>query len=102
VNIFEDTISVPEKSDSFQGLMLDLYFVCTKCLVNCIHVIAPDALPVHVVKVYSNILVSLPSRFLLRVMMPETVLSHLLARRILDLEILIRRKGQRFEIRIKL
>ncbi len=42
-----------------------------KCLVNHIHIIAPDALPVHVAMVPNNFLVSLLWRFLLCVTMPE-------------------------------
>jgi hypothetical protein len=69
--------SLPEKSDSFQGLMLDLHFVCAKCLVNSLHIIAPDALPVHVAMVSSNFLAFILWRFLLCVPMLDTNSSFL-------------------------
>jgi hypothetical protein len=55
--------------------MLDLHFVCTKCLVKGLHIIAHDALLAHVAMVFSNFLVLLPWRFLLCVMMPDTSFS---------------------------
>jgi hypothetical protein len=55
-----------------QRLMLDLHFVCAKCLVNRLHIIAPDALPVHVAMVSTNFLVLHLWCFLLCVTMPDT------------------------------
>jgi hypothetical protein len=52
--------------------MLDLHFVCPKCLVNGLNVIVPDALLLHIAMVSSNFLVLLPWRFLLHAMMPDT------------------------------
>ncbi len=65
-------ISLPEKSNGFQGLMLDLHFIHTKCLLNSLHIIVPAALPVLLALVSSNFLVLLLWRFLLCVTMPDT------------------------------
>ncbi len=52
-------ISLPEKPESLQSLLLDLHLVCSKHLVNSLQVIVPAALPVPVVLVSCNLLVLL-------------------------------------------
>ncbi len=52
--------------------MLDSHFDHAKCLDSGLHVIAPDALLVHITMLSSNFLVSLSWRFLLPVTMPDT------------------------------
>ncbi len=52
-------ISLPEKPESFQGLLLDLHLVCSKHLVNSLHAIMPAALPVPIALVCCNFLVLL-------------------------------------------
>jgi hypothetical protein len=47
-NFIECMISLPEKPESFQHLLLDLHLVCAKHLVNSLHAIAPAALPAPV------------------------------------------------------
>ncbi len=52
-------ISLPEKPESFQHLLLDLHLVCSKQLINSLHAIAPAAMPVPVALVSCNLLVLL-------------------------------------------
>jgi hypothetical protein len=52
-------ISLPEKPESFQGLLLDLHLVCSKHPVNNLHLIAPAALPVPVALVSCDFFVLL-------------------------------------------
>jgi hypothetical protein len=47
---------LPEKPESFQHLLLDLHLVCSKQLINSLHVIAPAAFSVHVAFIFSNFL----------------------------------------------
>jgi hypothetical protein len=71
-------ISLPEKPECFQGLLLDLHLVFSKHLVNNLHVIAPAALPVPVVLVPCNFLVLLCLCILWHVTMPDASSSLLL------------------------
>jgi hypothetical protein len=48
MNLVQDKISLPEKSDSFQGLPFDLLLICAKHLASSLHVIVPTALPINV------------------------------------------------------
>ncbi len=52
-------ISLPEKPECFQELLLDLHLVCSKQLVNSLHVIVPAALLVPVALAPCNFLVLL-------------------------------------------
>jgi hypothetical protein len=70
-------ISLPEKPESFQHLLLDLHLVCSEQLVNSLHVIAPVSLPVLVALVFCAFLVLLFLCILWRVAMPDTSSSPL-------------------------
>ncbi len=58
-NFVKCLISLPEKPQSLQHLLLDLHLVHSKHLINSLHVIAPAALPVLVALVSCNFLVLL-------------------------------------------
>jgi hypothetical protein len=58
-NFIECLISLPEKSESFQHLLLDLHLICSKQLIISLNVIAPAALPVPIALVSFNFLVLL-------------------------------------------
>jgi hypothetical protein len=64
-------ISLPEKPESFQSLLLDLHLVCSKHLVNSLHVIAPAALPGPVALVPCDFLVLLLLNILWCVASPD-------------------------------
>ncbi len=53
---------------SLKGLLLDLHLICAEYLVNSLHIIVPAALPVSVVLVSRNFLVTLLLCFLRNVM----------------------------------
>jgi hypothetical protein len=57
VNLVYGLISLPEKSESFQGLLLDLHLICTKYLVISLNVIVPASLQVSVSLFSSDFLV---------------------------------------------
>jgi hypothetical protein len=62
-NLVQDGISLPEKSESLQGLLLDLLLIHLKRLVNSILVIGPAALPVDVALLHTfpfSLLLSFP------------------------------------------
>jgi hypothetical protein len=65
-------ISLPEKPESFQRLLLDLHLIRSTQLINSLRVIAPAALPVPVALVSCNFLVLLLLFILWRVAMPGT------------------------------
>jgi hypothetical protein len=73
-------ISLPEKPESFQGLLLDLHLVRSKHLVNSLHIIVPAALPVPVALVPCNFLVLLVLDILWHVLMSDTNSSPLVHR----------------------
>ncbi len=58
-NFIECLISLPEKPENFQHLLLDIRLVHSKELINSLHVIAPAVLPVPVALVSCNFLVLL-------------------------------------------
>jgi hypothetical protein len=64
-------ISLPEKPESFQHPLLDLH-ICSKQLINSLHIIVPAALPVLIVLVSCNFLVLLLLCILQLVAMPDT------------------------------
>jgi hypothetical protein len=70
-------ISLPEKPESFQHLLLDLHLVSSKQLINSLHVIVPAALQVPVALVSFDFLVLLLLCILQHVTMPYTSSSPL-------------------------
>jgi hypothetical protein len=70
-------ISLPEKPESFQSLLLDLHLVCSKHLVNSLYVIVPAALPVPAALVSCNFLVLLLLDILWHVTSPDASSSPL-------------------------
>ncbi len=76
-NLVKCVISLPEKPESFQSLLLDLHLIPSEHLVNSLHVIAPAALPVPVALVSCNFLVLLLLAILRRVAMPDASSSPL-------------------------
>ncbi len=71
-NFVQCVISLPKRPENFQHLLLDLHLVCSKQLVNSLHVIAPVALPVLVALVSCAFLVLLFLCILWCVTMPDT------------------------------
>jgi hypothetical protein len=70
-NLLKCLISLPEKPESFQSLLLDHCLVYSEGLVNSLHVIVPAALPVSVALVSCNFLVLLLLAILWHVAMPD-------------------------------
>jgi hypothetical protein len=71
-------ISLPEKPESFQGPLLDLHLVCSKHLVNSLHVNVTAALPVPVALVPCIFFVLLLLDILWHVAAPDASSSLLL------------------------
>jgi hypothetical protein len=65
-------ISLPEKRESFQSLLLDLHLICSKHLVNSLHIIVPAALPVPVMLAPLDFPVLLGVDILWHVATPDT------------------------------
>jgi hypothetical protein len=65
-------ISLPEKPESFQSLLLDLHLVRSKLLVNSLHINVPAELPVSVALVSCNFFVLLLPDIIWSVAMPDT------------------------------
>ncbi len=76
-NFVKCMISLPEKPESFQLLLLDLHLVCSKQLVNSLHIIVPVALPVLDALVSCAFLVLLFLCILWHVATPDTSSSPL-------------------------
>jgi hypothetical protein len=70
-NFIKFLISFPEKPESFQHLLLDLHLVCSKQLINSLHIIVPAVLPVPVALVVINFLAILLLGFLCHVKTPD-------------------------------
>jgi hypothetical protein len=70
-NLVECMISLPKKPESFQNLLLDLHLVCSKQLIDSLHVIASAAMPVPIVFIFRNFLVILLLGFLCHVTTPD-------------------------------
>ncbi len=76
-NLVLDLISLPEKFDSFQGLLLD-HLICAKYLFNSLHIIVPAVLPVLIAFLFRNFLVMLLLCFPWHVTTPDASSSLLL------------------------
>ncbi len=74
-NFVKCVISLPEKPESFQHLLLDLHLIRSKQLVNSLHVIVPVALPVLVALVSCAFFVLLFLCILWHVATPNTSAS---------------------------
>jgi hypothetical protein len=70
-NLVKWVISLPEKPECFQSFLLDCCLVCSKHLINSLHVILPADLPVSVAFVSCYFLVLLLLAVLRRVAMPD-------------------------------
>jgi hypothetical protein len=76
-NFVECMISLPKKPESFQRLLLDLHLVCSKQVINSLHIMSLAVLPVTVALVFCNFLVLLLLCILWCVRMPDTSSSPL-------------------------
>jgi hypothetical protein len=70
-NFVEGMISLPEKPEIFQRLLLDLHLICSKQLINSLNIMLPAAFSVHIAFTFSNFLAILLLGFLHHVTMPD-------------------------------